>query len=194
MAHEPTPFRLRSDALDERRLLAAARSGDRAAAEELAARTYEQVFSTLVRLAGGDVDRAADLTQETYRRAWKALGGFEGRAKLSTWLHRIAYTTFLNEVRGRQRIVPLAPERAEQIPAAGPSQEALATERSEHQRLRSAVLALEDDLRYPLTARYWGEVSVPEIAAEIGITPAAVRKRLKKAQQRLAELLEKETR
>lgn len=194
MAHTPTPFRPSSDSIDERRLLDAVKRGDRSAAEEIAERTYERVFSTLVRLSGGDVDVAADLTQETYRRAWKALGRFEGRAKLSTWLHRIAYTTFLNHVRDRKRIVALDPEQAERIPSVEPSQEESIATRNEHDRLRRAVLALDDDLRYPLTARYWGEVTVQEIALEIGITPAAVRKRLNKAQSRLAELLQEETR
>jgi len=192
MAQNTTPFRPPSDAFDERRLLEAVRQGDRSAAEEIAARTYQRVFSTLVRLAGGNVDLAADLTQETYRRAWKALARFEGRAKLSTWLHRIAYTTFLNHVRNRKKIVPLDPEYAEQIPSEAPSQEEKASTHDEHERLRRAVLALDDDLRYPLTARYWGDVSVQEIATEIGITPAAVRKRLKKAQSQLALLLQTE--
>jgi len=194
MAEQPTPFRPSTPAFDERRLLDAVRRGDREAAEEIAAQTYERVFSTLVRLAGGDVDVAADLTQETYRRAWKALGKFEGRAKLSTWLHRIAYTTFLNHIRGRKRIVALDPEYAEQIPSDAPSLDDAASDRAAHEVLRQAVLSLDDDLRYTVTARYWGDVSVREIALEIGITPAAVRKRLKKAQQQLAELLQEETR
>ncbi|HWW62581.1 MAG TPA: sigma factor, partial [Thermoanaerobaculia bacterium] len=60
---------------DERRLLAAIRSGDRTAAEELVERTYSAVFASLYRLCG-DSDLSADLTQETYQKAWAALGGF----------------------------------------------------------------------------------------------------------------------
>ena len=47
-------------------------------------RTYGAVYAALFRLTGGDADLAADLTQETYRRAWQALPRFEGRSRLGT--------------------------------------------------------------------------------------------------------------
>ncbi len=65
---------------EERRLLAAIRGGDRTAAEELVERTYSSVYASLFRLCG-DGDLAADLTQETYRKAWEALSGFDGRSQ-----------------------------------------------------------------------------------------------------------------
>src|SRR5947209_9295567 len=71
---------------EERRLLEAIRAGDRAAAEEMVERTYSAVFASLFRLCG-DSDRAADLTQETYQKAWAALPGFDGRSPLFTWLY-----------------------------------------------------------------------------------------------------------
>src|SRR6185369_336981 len=91
---------------EERRLLAAIRAGDRLAAEELVERTYSAVFASLYRLCG-DSDLAADLTQETYQKAWGALSGFDGRSQLFTWLYRIAYTTFLNHIRRPRRMTSL---------------------------------------------------------------------------------------
>src|ERR1051325_1257327 len=88
---------------EERRLLAAIRAGDRLAAEERRERTYSGDFASLYRLCGGS-DLAADLTQETYQKAWAALPGFDGRSQLFTWLYRIAYTTFLNYVRRPRRL------------------------------------------------------------------------------------------
>lgn len=76
--------------LDEQRLLAAVRGGDRSAAEELVERTYEAVFASVCRLCGNR-ELAADLTQETYQKAWAALPRFDGRSQLFTWLYRIAY-------------------------------------------------------------------------------------------------------
>src|SRR3954462_5161862 len=91
---------------EERGMLAAIRAGDRMAAEEMVERTYSAVFASLFRLCG-DGDLAADLTQETYQKAWAALPNFDGRSQLFTWLYRIAYTTFLNYIRRPRRVTSL---------------------------------------------------------------------------------------
>ena len=49
-----------------------------------------------------------------------------------------------------------------------------------------AVTALPEELRFAITAHYWGEVPVREVALEEGITPVAVRKRMARAFRRLA--------
>ena len=55
----------------------------------------------------GSVHDAEDLVQETYLRAWRGYPGFEGRASLRTWLHRIATTTCLTAIeRRRTRALP----------------------------------------------------------------------------------------
>jgi RNA polymerase sigma-70 factor, ECF subfamily len=55
----------------------------------------------------GSVHDAEDLVQETYLRAWRGYPGFEGRASLRTWLHRIATTTCLTAIeRRRGRALP----------------------------------------------------------------------------------------
>jgi RNA polymerase sigma-70 factor (ECF subfamily) len=185
----------------QRRLIAALGAGDRAAAEELVERTYRRVYSLLHRLTGGDAELAADLTQETYRKAWSALGGFDGRSRLGTWLHRIAYTTFLNHRRRPQLVVAVddPEEAALGSPAAfdpqgfgsqgPPADEAIDAARGAD-RLRRAVLALPESLRYTVTARFWGELPVGEIARQEGVTSVAVRKRLRKAMAILADSLQ----
>jgi DNA-directed RNA polymerase specialized sigma24 family protein len=60
---------------DERTLLDAIRRGDRAAAEELVDRTYAALFASVCQLCG-DRDVAADLTQETFRKARNSSPGF----------------------------------------------------------------------------------------------------------------------
>ncbi|HEX4494452.1 MAG TPA: RNA polymerase sigma factor [Thermoanaerobaculia bacterium] len=178
---------------EETRLLAALAAGDRSAAERLVERTYRGVFSLLRRLSG-DAELAADLTQETYRKAWAALPGFDRRAQFSTWLFRIAYTTFLNHVRRPRRLVPLEEKHEATVADPAPAADEMVGQGMEGDRLRRAVLALPDELRYLVTAVFWGDLPVKEIALQEGITPVAIRKRLKKAFRLLALSLEEDAR
>ena len=175
------------DAVDERILLSRVKAGDREAAEAMVTRTYAGVFAALCRMTGGDRDLAADLAQDTYRKAWEALPAFDGRAQLSTWLFRISYNTFLNHVRRPRRIVPLDDASARAVVDPGSSSEEKLTEKDEAVRLRRAVLDLPEDLRYVVTAFFWAEVPVREIARQAGVSTVAIRKRLKKAYSRLGE-------
>lgn len=179
--------------IDEQSLLAAIRSGDRAAAEELVERTYEAVFASVCRLCG-DRDLAADLTQETYQKAWAALPRFDGRSQLFTWLYRIAYTTFLNHIRRPRRIASLDEPDAIEVRDERPSAEAVLAESQEARRLRNAVLELPEDLRFTVTAHFWGGLPVREIAGIENITTVAIRKRLHKAFTLLESMLDEEVR
>ncbi|HSS50750.1 MAG TPA: RNA polymerase sigma factor [Thermoanaerobaculia bacterium] len=184
-------MRERPDGAREGRLLAALAAGDRTAAEELVERTYRGVFSLQRRLCG-DPDLAADLTQETYRKAWDALPGFNGRSQFSTWLFRIAYTTFLNHLRRPRRLVPLNERHESAVPDPAPSADVEVDRVAAGGRLRRAVLALPEELRFTVTALFWGDLPVKEIARHEGVTSVAIRKRLKRALERLALALEEE--
>ncbi len=186
-------MRSQAEAGEEGRLLAALAAGDRQAAERLVERTYRGVFALLRRLCG-DPDLAADLAQDTYRKAWDALPGFDGRSQFSTWLFRIAYTTFLNHLRRPRRLVPLDEKHEAAVPDPAPAADEVVDRSVEGDRLRRAVLALPEDLRYTVTAVFWGELPVKEIARQEGITTVAIRKRLKKAFRLLALALEEDVR
>ena len=178
---------------EERRLLAAIRGGDRSAAEELVERTYSAVYASLYRLCA-DRDLAADLTQETYRKAWEALDGFDGRSQFFTWLYRIAYTTFLNHIRRPRRMTSIDEPDAPEMPDVRPSADQLMAEEQEGERLRDAVLQLPEDLRFTVTAHFWGGLPVKEIARIENITTVAIRKRLHKAFSMLESALDEEGR
>jgi RNA polymerase sigma-70 factor (ECF subfamily) len=165
-----------------------ARDGDAAAADRLARQTYRQVFAWLFKLSG-DEELAADLTQETYRKAWRALDGFRGGCAVSSWLCRIAYTTFLNHIR---RPRPLTAEHEQSVPDPGESPEDSLLAAIEGERLRRAVRALPETLSFAVAARYWAEMPTREIAALQEVSPVTVRKRLRKALARLAAALENE--
>ncbi len=173
---------------EEGRLLAAIRGGDRTAAEELVDRTYSAVFASLLRLCA-DRELAEDLTQETYRKAWEALAGFDGRSQFFTWLYRIGYTTFLNHIRRPRLMKSLDGSDAPQMPDNAPGADEVLSDAEEGARLRAAVLQLPEDLRFTVTAHFWGGLAVKEIAAIEEITTVAIRKRLHKAFALLEEVL-----
>lgn len=176
---------------DERRLLAAIRGGDATAAEELVEKTYSAIFASVYRLCG-DRDLAADLTQEAYQKAWGALSGFDGRSQLFTWLYRIAYTTFLNYIRRPRRMTSLDEPDAIDVVDAAPGADEMLADAEEAERLRQAVLKLPEDLRFTVTAHFWGGLPVKEIAQIEGITTVAIRKRLHRAFGLLESLLDED--
>lgn len=111
-------------------LVAAARSGDERAFDELVDRHGRRVYRLVVRLVS-DRTAAEDVTQETFVRAWRALASFRGDAQFSTWLHRIA----VNEANrllareARRELVPYedvmakVPDLAADVPARAESSE-----------------------------------------------------------------------
>lgn len=76
--------------MSETELIDRARSGDQDAFAELVAAHADQVYGALRRF-GLKPDEADEVAQEVFVRAWRGLGQFQGRAKLSTWLYRITF-------------------------------------------------------------------------------------------------------
>jgi len=179
--------------VDETELVERVRAGSREAAERLAAESYRKLFASCCKITG-DPERAADLVQETYRKAWQSLGSFRGDSAFSTWLFRIAFTTHLKQLRRPRLVVDLPPEQEAAAPDPGPSPEAEAARRERSEQLRRAVAQLPDDLRFAISAHYWGDVPVREIALEEGITPVAVRKRMARAFRQIAAALKEPAR
>ncbi len=169
----------------EQRLFKSLASGDRQAAERLVDESYQLVYASLMRLTGGNAELAADLTQETYRKAWKSLPSFKRRSQLTTWLYRIAYNTFLNHIRRPSRLQPIDEHQAASVRDPEPGQEDMISRREVSERLRRAVIGLPEPLRFTVSARFWGELKVEEIARLEKVTGAAIRKRLKKAMRSL---------
>lgn len=79
-----------------------ASGGDMPAFEALYRRHLGRVHGVIVRLVGGNVARAEELTQDAFVRAWQALPGYRFESRFSTWLHRLAVNTALMELRSRR--------------------------------------------------------------------------------------------
>jgi RNA polymerase sigma-70 factor (ECF subfamily) len=85
-----------------RLLLARAQAGDERAFRELV-EPYRRGLQVHAYRMLGSFDDAEDVTQETLLRVWRALGSFERRASLRTWLFRIATNACLDEIERRPR-------------------------------------------------------------------------------------------
>jgi RNA polymerase sigma-70 factor (ECF subfamily) len=97
------------DAAETRLLLAAAQSGDQRAFRQLVEPYRAGLTVHCYRMLGSPQD-AEDIVQETLLSAWRAIGRFEPRAQLQTWLYRIATNRCLNEIERRpRRPEPVAP-------------------------------------------------------------------------------------
>jgi len=71
----------------------------------------------------GSIQDAEDLVQETYLRAWRSYGGFEGRSSVRTWLYQIATNGCLTELaRHSRRVLPSGLCDPEPDPGASPEE------------------------------------------------------------------------
>jgi RNA polymerase sigma-70 factor (ECF subfamily) len=83
-------------------ILQRARRGDVDAFEKIYRLHVGRVFGLCLRLVG-DRTRAEEATQEVFVKAWRGLPRFEGRAAVSTWLHRLAVNVVMDTRRSDAR-------------------------------------------------------------------------------------------
>jgi RNA polymerase sigma-70 factor (ECF subfamily) len=170
-------------------LLAACRRGDRRAQEELVAATSGRVYGLALRLVG-DPAEAEDVAQEAYLRMFRGLAGFREEARFETWMHRIVANTAFTHLRRRGRFGDLlAEEDALERVAVTPSPERFEDVAIERDDLRRALDSLPPGQRIPVVMKDVYDLSVREIAQELGIAEGAVKVRLHRARRRLLELL-----
>src|SRR5215211_7384704 len=88
-------------------LVARSRTGDTESFNQLVRRWERPIFALAYRTLGREED-ARDVTQETFLRAFRALPGFKGDAKFSSWLYRIALNLCRDWMR-KERRTPVVP-------------------------------------------------------------------------------------
>jgi RNA polymerase sigma-70 factor (ECF subfamily) len=167
---------------------ARAQRGDEAACRALVTTYERRVFALLGRVLGAR--RAAlveDLAQETFLRAFRALGAFDrsGPAKLSTWILTIATRLALDELRRR------GADAAAVVPevASAARTDAEADRRAVGAAIARAVDALPPEYRAAFVLRELHELTYDEIARALSIDVGTVKSRLSRARAALREAL-----
>ena len=128
---------------------------------------------------------AEDAVQETFLKAYKALGQFRGESSEKTWLFRIGVNVCRDMRRGRwfryvdRRVTP----DTLPIPAAEADED--------HEELAQAIVLLPDKYKEVILLHYYQNMNVREVAQTLGLVPSSVSNRLKKARERLRALLER---
>lgn len=191
---KPQPIAPSKDASDAE-LVQRVAQGEPAAFETLMRRYNRTLFRTARAILRDDAE-AEDALQEAYLQAYRAMAGFRGEAKLSTWLARIVANEALMRVRKRTRraaIVPLKPGTTEsdieQVADTNMNETPeISAQRIEMRRLLEAQIdSLPDDFRAVFVLRAVDEMSVEDTAEALGIPPATVRTRLFRARSLLRE-------
>jgi RNA polymerase sigma-70 factor (ECF subfamily) len=178
MAHR----RVRSD---DGELLELARAGDRVAFSELVRIHQDEVYTLAMRLVS-DRELAADISQEAFVRAWRALPNFRGDAKFSTWMHRITVNVAWTQRRKQRK------HRADPIDEAfsEPPSDSISPERAAESaalqgKLRSALQALPKPIRAVVVLKDVYGWSHGEIAEHLDITVASAKVRLHRGRKQL---------
>jgi RNA polymerase sigma-70 factor (ECF subfamily) len=190
---------------DEQELLRRLRRGDHGALEAVIKLHHAFLVAMAVPLVGPE--SADDVAQETWLKAFAAIGKFEGRSKLRTWLARIAINEAHSMRRKRGREVSLdgwgvdsgSPigsrfnkQGAWDVP---PSQwhhetpEELLTEAELYECIRKHLHKLPSDQQSVVMMRELGGLDYPEIAQALGLAEGNIRVLLHRGRQRMHAML-----
>jgi RNA polymerase sigma-70 factor (ECF subfamily) len=148
----------------------------------------ERVQRLCLRLLGRRAD-AEDATQEVFLKLFERARSFDGRARFSTWLHRLTVNLCLSRMeRERLRLVRTLPEDEGALvdPAASPAEAVSRTEARESLQLLLARLSPEH--RSVLVLRELEGLSYQEIAAALAVPEGTVMSRLSRARGELVRL------
>jgi RNA polymerase sigma-70 factor (ECF subfamily) len=164
-------------------LVARSIGGDLDSFNQLVLRWERPIYALAYRVIGREED-ARDVTQEAFLRAFRALGGFKGQAKFSSWLYRITLNLCRDWMR-RERRTPIAqaPEGVDLIELAGettPSEsvEELVSRRQLGRAVEKAMALLPEEQRTAIILKEYHGLTFQEIADLLDCPLSTVKTRL----------------
>jgi RNA polymerase sigma-70 factor (ECF subfamily) len=164
-------------------LVARSIGGDPDSFNQLVLRWERPIYALAYRVIGREED-ARDVCQETFLRAFRALNGFRGQAKFSSWLYRIALNLCRDWVR-RERRTPVvqAPDDLDALELSAvreptTSIDDLVARRELTHIVERAMAKLPEDQRTAIILKEYHELTFQEIADLVGCPLSTVKTRL----------------
>ena len=174
--------------LDDAELLARYAAGDRAAARILTQRLTPMVYRQALGMLG-DRSEAEDVAQEAMLRLWRIAPQWDaGRAKVSTWLFRVAANLATDQLRRRKRVSPGLDNVPEQEDPA-PSAETQLHLAARQDALQRALQDLPERQRMAVILRHMEGLANPEIAKQLEVSVEAVESLLARGKRALKQVL-----
>ena len=145
------------------------------------------VFKVARTFAASDADRD-DLVQEILLQLWRSLPRFEGKAKESTWIYRVALNTALawRRTEHKRRAAQIPVPAIEELPE---PDDPIARERDELVANLYAAIRRLPKVDAALVLLYLDDVSYREMAEVLGISETNVGVKLNRVRKTLAELM-----
>ena len=163
--------------------------------EKLVTAYEKNVYNIALRMVG-DPDDAADMTQETFIKAYRALSGFRGDSKFSSWLYRIASNVCLDFLRSRSRHPQVSLSTVDEddratfeLPDMRQNPEEQLMKKLSMEAVRRGLEQLPEQQRQILVLRELGGLSYAELAQTLGLEEGTVKSRIFRARKRLCALL-----
>ena len=163
--------------------------------EKLVAAYEKNVYNIALRMVG-DPEDAADMTQETFIKAYRALSGFRGDSKFSSWLYRIASNVCLDFLRSRSRHPQVSLSTVDEddratleLPDMRQNPEEQLMKKLGLEAVRRGLEQLPEQQRQILVLRELGGLSYAELAQTLGLEEGTVKSRIFRARKRLCALL-----
>ena len=166
-----------------------AQSGETGAASELLQLFYKKIYSYLRRLSCRNAD-AEDLTQQTFTKVWQNLHGFKGNCTFNSWVHRVAYNTFVDWLRAKRISVPQQQDWWESLEDTNSGPLKSLEQKQVVEKLYKAVENLDENKRAVVHLRYYQRLSIKETAFVLDVSAGTVKYRLKQVLKELKIALE----
>ncbi len=174
------------------------RGGDALAFEAIVRHHTPRLLASALRLTREGAE-AEEVVHEAFIAAWRGAATFDGRSQLGTWLHRIMVNTALGRLRRRSRRREVSMEQAftptDDDATVDPPDVRAAETASQNElagTVWQAIESLHESYRTVLVLRDIEEMSSQEVALALQLSDAAVRQRLHRARQTVAERLRPE--